>query len=840
MSVVFPQKKNSEFGLTADANIYSKFNINQISTFIYNDGRADIGDYGNSGLVYPKGSRCTAVFQSGLLWGGKVNGQIRTGGSAYRTGLMPGKILEDGTAENPKSPGVRVFRVRRDYKSADLSMESSDEGKSSNEIYDQYEKDWNEWPAGKGAPFEDVDGDGRYDPTVDHPGVPGADQTLWFVANDLDSNQTKYLYGALPFGIEMQTTVWGYSGPAPIGNTVFKRYLLINKSKTDFKDMYIGIWSDPDLGDAGDDYVGCDTTLDVGYVYNARNFDYVYTPLNPPSIGFCLVRGPIVNGDSKDVAYFMNRRLSGKKNLPMTAFSNIYKNGGGVWHEPYQGNYQGGTIFLYNLLQGLLGDGTPHPVPISLGGGTTKFPYSGDPVTGNGFTWAKVDYGGSNMGVPSDKKLMVCSGPFNMAPGDTQEIVFAQVAGGAIDGIDYLHAITYMKTYSAFVRTVFNDDGKPMMSFAVPKVSATALNNKIVLDWGEDTNNINQIENGNYFYGFQGYNVYQFPNITSQFKDGKLVATFDKVDGVGKIIDDYYDPVGGTVLAGVSKYGSDSGVQRFFSITKDYLRNEPLANGNDYCFGVTQYSYTDKAVSPRSQESGFKMIRIKPQAPPPGIRYTYNYGDSIPAAHVTGSSDAEVNAFVVDPTKLNGHEYEVTFARNGNGVSFSLSDLTENKIVVSNQTNLHGDNDYDVTDGFILKVKDDTSSHLTEKDVYRFKTEAPTYNQKLAQGDINSINVFPNPYYGANRMETNKYEKIVTFTHLPQRATIRIFNLAGQLVRKLEKDSPDEFLRWDLLNESRYEVASGIYIVYIELPDIGKTKILKLAIIQEQTVPDWF
>ncbi len=837
ISAIFPQKKIDEFRLTSDAASYAKFNINQISTFIYRDGIGDINTNWNSGLFYPKGTGKTAVYSSGLLWGGKVNGQIRTGGSAYRTGLKPGKILDNGTAEDTNSPDVRVFRVRRDYTTADLSMEAADEGKSAKEIYDQYKKDWNEWPASNGAPYEDVDGDGRYVPTVDHPGVLGADQTLWFVANDLDSNQTKDLYGALPFGIEMQTTVWGYQGLAPMGNIIFKKYLLINKSKNDFKEMYLGIWSDPDLGDAGDDYVGCDTTLDLGYVYNAKSKDAVYYPLNPPSVGFCLLRGPIVNGGPKDVAYFENRRISGKKNLPMTAFSWMYKccyQEGDPPGDSYQGSLQ-----LYNMMQGLLGGGTPHPLPENMGPGTTKFPYSGDPVTGTGFIGG-ARFSSTFNDAPGDHRLMVCSGPFNMAPGDTQEIIFAEVAGGVTDGVDYLNAITFMKTYSAFAKMAFSGKATSFMSYTVPSVSATALQNQIVLKWGEDTTRTNQIENGNYFYGFQGYNVYQFPNITSKFSDGKLIATFDKVDGIGKILDYYYDPVGGTILQRVSKFGSDSGVQRFFSITKDYLRNEPLANGNDYCFGVTQYSYTDKAVTPRTQESGFKMIRIKPQAPPPGVRYGYNYGDSITATHVSGSSAGKVNAFIVDPTKLNGDSYEVTFRKTNGSVLFSLYDITANKTILANQANLLGDNDYIVTDGFILKVKDSSSNQLSEKDVYQFKTSAPVYNQKLAQQDINSINVFPNPYYGANRMETNKYEKIVTFTHLPQRATIRIFNLAGQLVRTLEKNSPDEFLRWDLLNESRYEAASGLYIVYIELPDIGKTKILKLAIVQEQTVVDWF
>ncbi|MEK7671206.1 MAG: hypothetical protein AAB344_03190, partial [Bacteroidota bacterium] len=79
--------------------------------------------------------------------------------------------------------------------------------------------------------------------------------------------------------------------------------------------------------------------------------------------------------------------------------------------------------------------------------------------------------------------------------------------------------------------------------------------------------------------------------------------------------------------------------------------------------------------------------------------------------------------------------------------------------------------------------------------------------------------------------------RFVTFSHLPDQAIIRIFNLAGTLVRTLRKDDPvntNQFLRWNLQNENGLPVASGIYIAYIEMGNIGTTKTLKIAIIQEQ------
>jgi hypothetical protein len=128
----------------------------------------------------------------------------------------------------------------------------------------------------------------------------------------------------------------------------------------------------------------------------------------------------------------------------------------------------------------------------------------------------------------------------------------------------------------------------------------------------------------------------------------------------------------------------------------------------------------------------------------------------------------------------------------------------------------------------------------TSADEFTFTAPAPASNLELAKQDIEKINVFPNPYYGANSEELNKYNRFVTFSHLPAKATIKIFNLAGVLVKEIEKNSTTQFERWDLANNTGLPVASGLYIAYIDMPEIGKTKILKVAIIQEQQILDRF
>ncbi len=817
---------------------YTKININNISTFIYNTGKADISNTGDSGLQYPKLQVKTLVFESGLLWAGIVNGQIRSGGSSYNTGLTPGKILPNGIPEDSNSPSVRAYRVRPDYKTGDFSTEVKDENKDQQSIFNQYEKDWNEWPASSGAPFKDVNGNGVYEPSIDIPGIPNADQTIWFVTNDLDSIQTKKLYGSLPMGVEMQTTVWAYNNVEPLNNMIFKRYIIINKSSTKFEDMYFGIWSDPDVGgDAGDDLVGCDTLLNLDFCYNGDDSDPSYGSYIP-SVGFCLLQGPVSEGTTNDVAKFMGKTFTGKKNLQMTSFSFLYKYPS-PYGDPVLGSYNG-TIQIYNFLKGNLSDGTPFPNPLT--GGTTKFPFSGDPVTQQGYisgSWRSIIPPDSK----ADRRMMLCSGPFNMAPGDTQEVIFAQIAAGGGQGYSRLASVSLLKK-AAKVSHLFykNNFEPPAIKKTISDLQAAELDGEIILNWGSNVNNVKEIENTNTpIYSFQGYNVYQISKFENTLGNKKLVATFDIKDGRTVISDEEIDPVTGFASNTIKQFGSDSGLQRFISLKKDYFNNVPLYNGTQYDFGVSYYRVTKDTYSPYSfDESPLTIVTVTPQSPKPGVKYENDFGDYVAVNHISGSSAAELKTMIIDPNKTTGNTYEIVFKNISGKLLYDIANLTTGKTILLSQTNLNGDEDYLVTDGFILKIKNNLNHPLTENDIYRFTPPTMIINSKLNESDINKINVFPNPYYGDGRNEFSKNDKHVTFSHLPQRAVIRIFNLAGQLVRKLEKDSPEQFLRWNLLTEEYFQVASGLYVVHIELPDFGKIKILKLAIISEVFIPEHF
>ena len=97
-----------------------------------------------------------------------------------------------------------------------------------------------------------------------------------------------------------------------------------------------------------------------------------------------------------------------------------------------------------------------------------------------------------------------------------------------------------------------------------------------------------------------------------------------------------------------------------------------------------------------------------------------------------------------------------------------------------------------------------------------------------------------NYYTGNNSQEQNRFDNFVTFTHMPNEATVRIFSIDGTLVRKLDKNDTEQFLKWDLRNSSDLPVASGPYVAYVEAPDMEGSKTLKLYIVQRNQLVQYY
>ena len=89
------------------------------------------------------------------------------------------------------------------------------------------------------------------------------------------------------------------------------------------------------------------------------------------------------------------------------------------------------------------------------------------------------------------------------------------------------------------------------------------------------------------------------------------------------------------------------------------------------------------------------------------------------------------------------------------------------------------------------------------------------------------INVVPNPYYAYSAYEQNQLDNRIKITNLPQTCEIKIYTVGGQLIKTIRKDDPTiTSVDWGLKNEFNIPIASGLYIIHVDVPGVGE-RVLK-------------
>ncbi len=651
-------------------------NISNWGYWMYASGKSAGQPNGNSGGIYPRGT-AGAIYLDGLVWAGKFDGDdsdIRLGGVTYSVGTVAGWINDDGTAASPSDPRVKIWRIRADYATLTYDMVRQDamelnELASTSDVtdamcqavIDQYKEDWENWPSDLGAPVYD---DGT-------PGIANADQVIWYVTNDLDNTACMSLGGSAPMGIENQVTAWAYAQTdSRLGQVIFKKYKFINKSGKNITDMFVSQWCDPDLGYYGNDYVGCDTSLSLGFAYNGVEVDddYASFGLAPAAVGYDFFQGPIADGiagedknrngidDAQDYAVWDLKKVGpGKINLPMSSFG-WFATGSDV-SDPTLGEYEG-TLQWYNLMRGYLpNDNIDDPTPWTLGNitgnPTTKYPMAGDPVTGEGYIDGKDSYFD-----PGDRRMCLTAGPFDFVAGEVQEVVVA-VIGGL--GGNRLSSIANLKGTDYIAQQIYNNGFQAIPKPpAAPNVAVSEYETSIMLSWS-DKNGIAVTEGPQSLnYEFEGYNVYQLPTASSSFDQAKKIATFDVINQVTNIQGVRLVPGVGEVTK-IIQAGGDVGLQRYFQVEKDYITGNSLYQGKTYYFAVTAYNQDVTLPVDRALESPMVILSVTPQSAKPGELSGYEESNvSEPTVHV-GTAGGSVSAEILDPGLATGHDYQVFF-----------------------------------------------------------------------------------------------------------------------------------------------------------------------------------
>lgn len=122
-------------------------------------------------------------------------------------------------------------------------------------------------------------------------------------------------------------------------------------------------------------------------------------------------------------------------------------------------------------------------------------------------------------------------------------------------------------------------------------------------------------------------------------------------------------------------------------------------------------------------------------------------------------------------------------------------------------------------------------------DQFVFSSKKISFNSTSAKSALDNIYVVPNPYVGYSTLEepgnspTSRGDRKIEFRNLPQKATIRIYTMVGELVQTIEKDDMTNYASWDLLSYEGQRTAYGVYLYHVDAPGVGE-KIGRLALIK--------
>lgn len=288
------------------------------------------------------------------------------------------------------------------------------------------------------APFIDLNNNGDYEPISngEYPYALGQ-ENLYFINNDLSGSRTGFNSSVSGLDAEIHSYAYELESEYEIfKDCIFLNVVLKNRSQDTYKDVYLGLWFDFDIGGSIDDHIGCDSSLNIFYGYNADNTDDDYLN-NIPAQGVMLLNRDFssfigynnsanaINGNPQNVVDFDNLLLG------------YWKNGNAISQT---------------------GNGTD-----SIGVATTKFLFNH----------------GTNQesGPGNDKRALGSIGPLKLSPGESE--CFDLVVFPAIDSSSVLAiaSIDELLNKADTIKKLFNLVGSGCGSSLINAVSTEHIKN---------------------------------------------------------------------------------------------------------------------------------------------------------------------------------------------------------------------------------------------------------------------------------------------------------------------------------------------------------------------------
>ncbi|MBK9638175.1 MAG: hypothetical protein IPO63_10300 [Bacteroidetes bacterium] len=470
-------------------------------------------------------------------------------------------------------------------------------------------------------PFFKLDGDYPTDPntgeTICNDYLFG-DESIWWVFNDVGGLKTET--NSNPIGLEIRAQAFAFSTSNDINFMTFYKYQIINRSSNTLDSTYFGVWCDPDLGNASDDYVGCDVGLGLGYCYNGDPDDdggggY---GLNPPAVGIDFFQGPLA-----DTADGIDNNRDGQLDEPgeqitMSRFV-YYTNTNGAangnpdvsddYYQYLSGSWLDGQTVTYG------GDGRGAGTGATTTPCEFMFPGTTDPNFATPWTMVTASL------LPTDMRWLQSAGIFTLQPGAVNYITTGVVWGRAATG-GPLASVSVIKRADDLAQRLFNNcfavlDGPDAPNLAIremdrqiilsientrnDKVEAYSQFDKnipgvVAVQVNDSTVTFDTLTTDERSFKFQGYKVYQVSDRNVSVSDindpakAKLMAQIDLKDDVKQLVNFTFDNALNAYVPTLKAEEVNGGINHNFIITQDMFTLKPLANYSPYYFLVISYA----------------------------------------------------------------------------------------------------------------------------------------------------------------------------------------------------------------------------------------------------------
>ncbi len=446
------------------------------------------------------------------------------------------------------------------------------------------------------APYYDRNQDGFYNPLDDgdHPwyddilgrddiecGIDRrvslfGDETHWWVFNDKGNIHTET--NGDPIGMEIRAQAFAFATNDEVNRMTFYNYEIINRGTQTLYDTYFSQYLDCDVGNYADDYVGCDVSRGLGYMFNGDLNDESdggrkgYGE-NPPAIGCDFFEGPYQDADGKDNPgpYFdaVNKIDVVPSVLEALKEDGIVYKGIGIGYSdgiidnerfgmrrftyynlqaqfPYtdpanaaqyynfmSGSWANGSAMFYGGM-GYQGSTGVTNIPSDY-----MFPGDSDPLfwaTG-GTDMSKQGFSSgwdesTNNNPKGDRRFVQSAGPFTLRPGAINNITVGLVYGRGTDG-DLFSSVRAMKRADTKAQALFDACFRILNPPDAPKLTIQELNNELILmienpsssnnykEAYKERDEINLPPDPTFSreYTFEGYQIFQLKNADVSISD---------------------------------------------------------------------------------------------------------------------------------------------------------------------------------------------------------------------------------------------------------------------------------------------------------------------------------